>query len=52
MLKGLGGAQASGAGGGGVVIPRSMGAEVALRRSPLVEAARGKFVQAHEGVGL
>ena len=44
VLERLGGAQATGARGGGVAVPRGVGAEVALPRSHLVEAARGELV--------
>jgi len=44
VLEPLVGAQATGAGGGGVRVPRGVGAEVALPGSRLVEAARGEFV--------
>jgi len=51
MLECLGGSLASGAGGGGIAVPRGVGAEVAFPRSHLVEAARGKLIKAHEWVG-
>jgi len=51
MLEGLGGLLAAGAGGRGIVVPRGVGAEVALPRSHLVEAARGELVEAHKWVG-
>jgi len=44
VLKSLGGTLAPGAGGGGIVVPRRVGAEVALPRSHLVEAAHGELV--------
>jgi len=44
VLKCLGGTEAAGAGGGSVAIQRRMGAEVALPRSHLLEAARGEPV--------
>jgi len=44
VLERLGGAQATGAGGGGVRVPRGVGAEVAVPGSHLVEAARREFV--------
>jgi len=40
----LGGTLATGAGGGGIAVPGRVGAEVALPRSHLVEAARGELV--------
>jgi len=40
MLECLGGTLAAGAGGGGIAIPRGVGAEVAPPRSHLVQAAR------------
>ena len=44
MLECLGGTLATGAGSGGVTVARRVGAEVALPRSHLVEAARGELV--------
>jgi len=52
VLERLGVGQTAGAGGGDVAVPGGVGAEVALPRSPLVEAARSELVEAHEGVGL
>ena len=52
MFERLGGGQAAGARGGDFAVPGGVGAEVALPRSHLVEAARGEFVEAHERVGL
>jgi len=52
VLKCLRGTLAPGAGGGGVTVPRRVGAEVALTTSHLVEAARGELVLAHKQVGL
>jgi len=52
MFEGLGGDLAAGAGGGGIVVPRGVGAEVALTRPHLVETTGGKLVYAHERVGL
>jgi len=39
-----GGILAAGAGGGGVALPGRVGAEVALSRSHLMEAAHGELV--------
>jgi len=44
MLEGLGGSLAHGAGGGDITVPRWVGAEVALLRSHLMQAARGELV--------
>jgi len=44
VLERLRGDQATGAGGGGVRVPRGVGAEVALPRSYLEETARGELV--------
>jgi len=44
MLECLGGTLAAGAGGGGIVVPGGVGAEVALPRSHLMEAARRELV--------
>jgi len=52
VLEPLRGAQTTGAGGGGVAVPRGVGAEVAIPRSHLVEAGRGELVQAHKRVGF
>jgi len=52
VLERLGGGQTTGARGGDFAVPGGVGAEVALSRSHLVEAARGELVVAHEGVGL
>jgi len=52
VLERLRGAQATRAVGGGVPVPRGVGAEVALPRSHLVEAARRELVKAHERMGL
>jgi len=52
VLESLGGAQTTGAGGGGDAIPRGVGAEVALTRCHLVKAARGELVQAHKRMVL
>jgi len=43
VLECLGGTPAAGAGGGGVTVPRRMGAKVALPRSHRVEAACGEL---------
>jgi len=50
VFKCLGGFLAFGAGGGDIVVPGGVGAEVALPRSHLVEAARGELVEAHKRV--
>jgi len=52
VLERLGGGQTTGARGGDFAVPGGVGAEVTLPRSHLVEAARGKLVEAHEWVGL
>jgi len=52
VLECLGGTLADVAGGGGVAVTRRVGAEVALPRSHLVEAARGELAQANKGAGL
>jgi len=52
MLERLRGGQAAGAGDGGVVVPRGVGAEVSLPSSHLVKATCGKLVEDHERVGL
>ena len=52
MLERLRGLGAAGAGGGAVVVPGGMCAEVALARPHLVEATRVKLGKAHEGVGF
>jgi len=52
VLERLGGGRTAGAGGGDIAVPGGVGAEVALPRSHLVEAARSELVEAHEGVGL
>ena len=52
MLECLGGSLAFGAGGVDIAVPGGVGAEVALPRSHLVEAACGKPVLAHERVRL
>jgi len=46
----FGGTLAPWAGGGDIAVPGWVGSEVALPRSHLVEAARRKLVEAHEGV--
>jgi len=51
VLERLGGSQAAGAGSGGIAVPGRVGAEVALPRSHLVEAAHGELILAHEGMG-
>ena len=52
LLKGLGFLHASGAGGGGVVVPGLVCSQVALPRPHLVKAAGREFVETHERVGL
>jgi len=52
VLERLGGGQTTRARGGDFAVPGGVGAEVALPRSHLVEAARGELVEAHERVGL
>jgi len=52
VLERLGGGQTAGARGGDIAVPGGVGAEVALPRSHLVEAARSELVEAHERVGL
>jgi len=44
VLACLWGILAPGAGGGGIAVPRGMGAEVTLPRSDLVQSTRGEFV--------
>jgi len=52
VREGLRGLVAAGTGGGGVVAPRRVCAEVALARPHLGEATRGELVEAHERMGL
>ena len=52
VIQCLWGIQASGAGGWDIAISGGVGAEVALPRSHLVEAASGELVKAHKRVGL
>jgi len=51
VFEGLRGVLAAGAGGGDIVVQGRVGVEVALRRSHLVEVARGKLVEAHKLMG-
>ena len=52
MLEGLRGFFASGAGGGVMVIPRQVGAEVTFSRSHLGKPTRIEFVEAPKRMGL
>ena len=52
MLEGLRGLAATGAGGRAIIVPRQVGAEVALTRSHLVYATRVELGEAHERIGL
>jgi len=52
VLEGLRGFSAAGAGGGAIVIPGGVCAEVALAGPHLVQATRVELGKAHEGVGF
>jgi len=52
VLEGLGGHGASGAGGGTIIVPGWVGAEVALPRPHLVKATCVELGEAHERMGL
>ena len=52
MFESLGGVLTARAGGGGIVVPGGVGADVALPRSHLVEPAGGELVEPHKRVGF
>ena len=52
MREGPGGLGAAGAGGGAIIVPGWVGAEVALSRPDLVKATRIELGEAHERVGF
>jgi len=52
VRKGLRGLGATRAGGGDIIVPGGVGAEVALSRPHLVEASCVKLGEAHERVGF
>jgi len=52
VLERLRGFGAAGAGGGAIVVPGGVRAQVALARPHLVQATRVELGKAHEGVGF
>jgi len=52
VREGLRGLGAAGAGGGAIIVPGWVGAEVALPRPHLVKATRIELGEAHERVGF
>jgi len=52
VLEGLRGIAAARAGGGAIIVPGRVGAEVALTRPHLVQATHVELGKAHEGVGF
>jgi len=52
VLECLGGLGAAGAGGGAIIVPGRVGAEVALPRPHLVKASCVELGEAHERMGF